>query len=162
MGFFTDRERNELNKLPENKLPEGSDRAREVVRPQGADRKAESGPIPDDPVALLQSVTRARVREIDMLITDLQTMRETLQSEASRVQREMTAYATFSETALQSSRVICESLRAGLRPFQHKRHKEKARSRARRKAARRLARISRTVARFESVDPEKAVGGSRG
>jgi hypothetical protein len=75
-----------------------------------------------------------------MLIVDLQRMRETLNSEASRVQRVVVEYATFSETALQSSKVICESLRTGLRPFQNKRQKEKGSSRARRKARRRLAR----------------------
>jgi hypothetical protein len=126
--------------------------AREFVRPR-QDVPTERRPVEDDPGSMLQSVTHAQVHEIDILIADLQRMRETLRSEAVRVQQVMVAYTTFSEKALQSSKVICESLRSGLRPLREKRQKEKGSSRARRKAARRLARMS---ARLESAKPESA------
>jgi hypothetical protein len=131
---FANREAHALN----NPRP-SSDESPEFVRTR-RDVQPERGPKEIDPASLLRNASHAQVREIDTLIADLKTMRETLNSEASRVQRAMIEYTTFSETALQSSKVICESLRTGLRPFQDKRQKEKGSSRARRKARRRLAR----------------------
>ncbi len=59
---------------------------------------------------LLQRVAGTSVQEIDKLITELQTLRDTLQSEAARVQREIVEYATLSQAALQSTKIIAESL----------------------------------------------------
>src|SRR5262245_19094979 len=59
---------------------------------------------------LLQRVAGTSVQEIDRLITELQTLRDTLQSEAARVQREIVEYATLSQAALQSTKIIAESL----------------------------------------------------
>jgi len=176
MGFFTNRERDALGRLPqvnagarefaysrrdvqqESRKPtegnsrlanheahalsnprQASDGSREFVRTK-QDVQPGREPKEIDPASLLRNVSHAQVREIDMLIAHLQGMRETLNSEASRVERVVVAYATFSETASQSSKVICESLRSSLRPLQDKRYKDKRSSRARRKAARRLAR----------------------
>src|SRR5262249_24823534 len=58
---------------------------------------------------LLQRVAGTSVQEIDKLITELQTLRDTLQSEAARVQREIVEYATLSQAALQSTKIIAES-----------------------------------------------------
>ena len=60
--------------------------------------------------SLLQRVSGTSVQEIDKLITELQTLRDTLQSEAARVQREIVEYATLSQAALQSTKIIAESL----------------------------------------------------
>jgi hypothetical protein len=144
---FANRERPRPN-IPPRALGGG----REFVRPR-QDVPTERRPAQDDPGSMLQSATHAQVQQIDILIADLQRMRETLNSEGLRIQRAMVEFTTFSENALQSSKVICESLQSGLRPFQDKRHKEKGRSRARRKAARRLARMS---ARLQSAKPETA------
>jgi len=59
---------------------------------------------------LLQRVAGTSVQEIDKLISELQTLRDTLQSEAARVQREIVEYATLSQAALQSTKIIAESL----------------------------------------------------
>jgi hypothetical protein len=59
---------------------------------------------------LLQRVAGTSVQEIDKLIAELQTLRDTLQSEAARVQREIVEYATLSQAALQSTKIIAESL----------------------------------------------------
>jgi hypothetical protein len=175
MGFFTNRERNALDKLPQvgggarefahsrqdvqqgrrpierdpgltnrerhptSNPPQWPDGPREFAHTK-RDVPPEREPKEIDPASLLQNVSHAQVREIDTLIAHLQGMRETLNGEASRVQRAVVEYATFSETAMQSSKVICESLRSSLRPLQDKRQNEKRSSRARRKAARRLAR----------------------
>src|SRR5437899_1217192 len=60
--------------------------------------------------AVLQRATGTSVQEIDKLITELQTLRDTLQSEAARVQREIVEYATLTQGALQSTKIIAESL----------------------------------------------------
>src|SRR5260370_1743562 len=59
---------------------------------------------------LLQRVAGTSVQEIDKLITELQTLRDTLQSEAARGQREIGEYATLSQAALQSTKTISQSL----------------------------------------------------
>jgi hypothetical protein len=52
--------------------------------------------------ALLQRATGTSVQEIENLITELQTLRDTLQSEAARVQREIVEYTTLSQGGLAS------------------------------------------------------------
>jgi hypothetical protein len=60
--------------------------------------------------ALLQRVSGASVQEIDRLIGELQTLRDLLQAEGARVQREITQYAHLSQSAMQSTKIIAESL----------------------------------------------------
>jgi hypothetical protein len=59
---------------------------------------------------LLQRVAGTSVQEIDKLIGELQTLREMLSSEGARVQKEIVEYATFSQAAMQSTRIIAESI----------------------------------------------------
>jgi hypothetical protein len=59
---------------------------------------------------LLQRVAGTSVKEIDKLILELQTLREMLHTEGARVQREIVEYATLSQAAMQSTRIIAESL----------------------------------------------------
>src|SRR5205085_10129727 len=59
---------------------------------------------------LLQRVAGTSVKEIDKLILELQTLREMLHNEGARVQREIVEYATLSQAAMQSTRIIEEGL----------------------------------------------------
>jgi cell division septum initiation protein DivIVA len=59
---------------------------------------------------LLQRVAGTSVQEIDRLIGELQQLRELLQQEGARVQREITEYAHLSQSAMQSTKIIAESL----------------------------------------------------
>jgi hypothetical protein len=59
---------------------------------------------------LLQRVAGTSVKEIDKLIAELQTLREMLHNEGARLQREIVEYATLSQAAMQSTRIIAESL----------------------------------------------------
>jgi hypothetical protein len=59
---------------------------------------------------LLQRVAGSSVQEIDRLITELQTLRDLLHEEGARVQREITEYAQLSQSAMQSTKIIAESL----------------------------------------------------
>ena len=60
--------------------------------------------------SLLQRVSATSLQEIDKIITQLESSRDMLQSEAARVQREIVQYSILSQAALQSIKVITESL----------------------------------------------------
>jgi hypothetical protein len=72
--------------------------------------EAESEVVANNISTLLQRVAGSSVQEIDRLIAELQTLRELLQAEGVRVQREITEYAHLSQSAMQSTKVITESL----------------------------------------------------
>jgi hypothetical protein len=58
----------------------------------------------------LQRVAVFSVAEIDRQIAGLGILREELQSEGARVQREIATYARLSQSAMQSTKFITESL----------------------------------------------------
>jgi hypothetical protein len=60
--------------------------------------------------SVLQRATTTSVQEIDKLITELQTLSDTLHSECARVQREIVQYSTLTRAALESTKIIAESL----------------------------------------------------
>lgn len=60
--------------------------------------------------SLLQRVAGASVTEIDRVIAELETVRDMLRSEGDRVQREIAGYASMSQTAMASMKVIAESI----------------------------------------------------
>ena len=61
-------------------------------------------------VTLLQRVAGTSVQDIDGLISELQILRETLQEQGARVERKLAEYAHLSQSAMQSTKVIAESL----------------------------------------------------
>jgi hypothetical protein len=75
-------------------------------RPPESDGQVVAGNIS----SLLQRVSGSSVQEIDRLIADLQTLRDRLELEGERVRREIVEYATLSQAAMQSTRIIGESL----------------------------------------------------
>ena len=60
--------------------------------------------------SVLQGATTTSVQEIDKLITELQTLSDRLHSERTRVQREIVEYSTLTRAALESTKIIAESL----------------------------------------------------
>jgi hypothetical protein len=60
--------------------------------------------------SLLQGVSGNSLREIDGCMTELHTLRHTLQTEAARMQREMIRYAALNQAATESLRTISERL----------------------------------------------------
>ena len=60
--------------------------------------------------SLLQRVSATSVEEIEKLIAELQVLRDTLQNEAARVQRQIVEYAILTQGARQSMRASSESL----------------------------------------------------
>ena len=78
---------------------------REFVR-----RDVASERVASNITSVLQRVSATSVKEIDKLITELESLRDRLQSEAARVQREIVEYASLTQGALQSTKIIAESL----------------------------------------------------
>jgi hypothetical protein len=60
--------------------------------------------------SLVQRVAGTSLREIDMLLRELEGLREFLHSEGERVQREVAGYAHLSQTAMNSTKIIAESM----------------------------------------------------
>jgi hypothetical protein len=60
--------------------------------------------------SMLQHVSGTSVQEIEKLIAELQILREMLQKEAARVQREVVGFAVLIQSARRSMGTISESL----------------------------------------------------
>jgi uncharacterized protein (DUF3084 family) len=84
-----------------------------VRRDQAAVRRHSENPDmvgADNIRSLLQRVSGKSIQEIDEVITRLEMLRDRLQQESARVQRELAEYANLSQAALQSTKVIAETL----------------------------------------------------
>lgn len=108
MGFFTSRERAQVEKPTELRA---RGRVREVVRQDFAPRRrpAETD-LAGHVGTLMRQVAEASLREIDVLVIELRRQREKLLSESARVQREIAEYAELSQSTMQSTKIITESL----------------------------------------------------
>jgi len=82
---------------------------RNVATPHQA-AQADRELVTNDISALLQRVAGSSVAEIDRLMSALQTLRDLLHSEGARVQREIAGYAHLSQSVVQSTKIISESL----------------------------------------------------
>ena len=60
--------------------------------------------------SLIQRVSGTSILEIEKLISELQTLRDYLQHEGLRVQREIAEYAQMSQAATKSTKIIADSL----------------------------------------------------
>src|SRR5258707_3722868 len=72
--------------------------------------ESDSELVANNITTLLQRVAGTSVQEIDRLIAELQTLRELLHEEGARVQREIAEYPHLSQSAMQSTKIIAESL----------------------------------------------------
>ena len=60
--------------------------------------------------AMLQRVAGSSQHEIDRLVHKLQSLRDLLETEGERVQREIAEYVQLSKSSMQSTKIIAESL----------------------------------------------------
>ena len=95
MGFFTPRERRELN------------RPAEITEFTPA-RRLRSHDLTDP--GTMQRLTEAPLQEIDDLIAELMMRRERMLSESARVRRELTEYAKLSQSTMASTKIVTEAL----------------------------------------------------
>ena len=61
-------------------------------------------------MAMIQTMSTTPVVELDRLIGELQEARDYLQSECERIERETTGYVELSQTALESVKIIAETV----------------------------------------------------
>jgi hypothetical protein len=61
--------------------------------------------------ALLRRVSGSSTRQIDNLIGELRTLREKLQSDGDRVQRDIVEYAALSQSVMQLTKIVAESVK---------------------------------------------------
>jgi hypothetical protein len=59
---------------------------------------------------LLRRVSGNSAREIDNLIGELRTLRDKLQSDSDRVEREIVEYASLSQSVIQLTKIIAEGV----------------------------------------------------
>jgi hypothetical protein len=65
---------------------------------------------PNNLRTLLGRVSANSTREIDNLISELQTLRDRLHADGSRVEREVVEYATLSQSAIQLTKIIADGM----------------------------------------------------
>ena len=108
MGLFTSRERAQVEKPTELRA---QGRVRELVRQDFAPRRRPAEiDLTGHVGTLMRQVSEASLREIDDLVIELRRQREKLLSESARVQREIVEYAELSQSTMQSTKIITESL----------------------------------------------------
>jgi hypothetical protein len=83
---------------------------RDVMTNRERQPENESEMVANSINSVLQRATTTSVHEIDKLIAELQTLSDTLHSERARVQREIVQYSTLTRAALESTKIIAESL----------------------------------------------------
>jgi hypothetical protein len=81
----------------------------DFVRQQRSD--ADGQTVTNDLVSLLARAARSSTQEIDQVMAELQRLRERVQGDGVRVQRNLVEYATLAQSTLETTKVISESLR---------------------------------------------------
>jgi hypothetical protein len=66
---------------------------------------------PTELSTLLGRVSGATTREIDDLIGDLQLLRRKLQADGNRIQRDITEYASLSQSVMQLTKIVSDSVK---------------------------------------------------
>lgn len=111
MVFVKPVESAELDKATETEV-EGN--IRELVRRDSAALRqtpeSDSEMIANNVGSLLRRVSGTSTREIDNLINELQNLREKLRTDGSRVQRDIVEYAALSQSVMQLTKIISDSL----------------------------------------------------
>jgi hypothetical protein len=80
--------------------------------PESVDLVTEQGPevSVNNVNSLIQRVAGASVRDIENLISELESLRDLLYAEGKRVQREISGYAQLSQAAMKSTRMIADNV----------------------------------------------------
>jgi hypothetical protein len=66
---------------------------------------------PSDLSTLLDRVAGTSAREIDNLIGELQFLRKKLQTDGNRIQRDITEYAALSQSVMQLTKIVSDSVK---------------------------------------------------
>ena len=88
---------------------------RELTRGGATLRQADGGDgemTANNLSTLLRRVSGSSTRQIDNLIGELRTLREKLQSDGDRVQRDIVEYSALSQSVMQLTRIVAESVKS--------------------------------------------------
>lgn len=110
MNFPKQRGTNNMDKPAEVEI-EGN--IRELVRrdPISIRQGGAEGEVAANSLStLLRRVSANSTREIDNLIDELKTLREKLQSDGSRVERDIVEYAALSHSVIQLTKIIADGV----------------------------------------------------
>lgn len=111
MNFVKPREAEAIEKSAETEV-EG--KIRDLIRRDGAairqQTDSDGDSLASNVGSLLRRVSGTSTQEIDNLIRELQTLRERLQADGNRVQREIVEYAALSQSVMQLTKIISESV----------------------------------------------------
>jgi len=119
MAFFALRERTGLSNSVDADVAEQSHAfvRRDLAplrRPQSPDyaprRQRQEPDLAANVGSQLQQVGESALAQVDNLIADLQMQRERLLSESARMQRDILKFAQLSQSTMQSTKIIAESL----------------------------------------------------
>ena len=84
--------------------------SRDVAEPRRQIANGDSESVINNLGLLLQRVSLNSVNEIDELISELKILRDQLQHDGDRMARDILGYASLSQTAMQSTKILTESL----------------------------------------------------
>lgn len=93
-----------------DRLEDVTGEIRAFVRQQEADTDGQT--VASNLAELLNRAALSSVQEIDHVMSHLALLREKVAGDAARVQRDLVEYATLAQSALQTTKVISESLRS--------------------------------------------------
>ena len=82
-----------------------------TLRRQRSEGDAAADPAAENLNALIRRVSGASMEEIDLVIHELQGIRDMLHSEGERVSRELSGYASLSHASMTAMKVIGDSLK---------------------------------------------------
>jgi hypothetical protein len=79
-------------------------------RTEDSHRRSEATQPDRPPCSIIQGVSGASVAEIDRLIAELHSLREYLVNEGQRIQRELIEYSRLNQGAIESTKIIADTL----------------------------------------------------
>jgi hypothetical protein len=82
----------------------------ELSPPTAPPAEGEADPGGDTFASLIQKISALSVAELERMIDELQEARSYLQAEGERIEREAIGYAALSQTALESVRIISDTV----------------------------------------------------
>ncbi|MGC2827154.1 MAG: hypothetical protein WA322_23495 [Pseudolabrys sp.] len=81
-----------------------------LLHQQRSDADPANDPAAENLNELIRRVASASIEEIDRVILELQSVRDTLRSEGERVSREITSYASLNQHLTTGMKVVAENL----------------------------------------------------
>ncbi len=82
-----------------------------VSRQQGTEGEGATDPAGENLNPLIRSIAGAAMEETELVILELQRVRDMLHSESERLSREIARYASLNRSLMATTKVIRESLR---------------------------------------------------